>query len=103
MKMFSAFSPLNGGRADTYGYPVEYPYDLDGSLDFMRPATGVTLFPFPGVIGHVEGLCPQYDDMQRAVSSVQFNSSVLNILNMSTDQQAIVFPDIMGGLRKVTG
>jgi hypothetical protein len=34
---------------------------------------------------------------------VQFNATVLNILNMSADQQAMVFPDLMGGLRKVTG
>jgi alpha-glucuronidase len=101
--MFSAYTPLAGGRADTYQYPAEYPYDLDAGLDYTRPATGVSLFPFPQVIGYVQGLCPQYDDLSRARSSVELNATVLNILNMSSEQQALVFPDLTGGLRKVTG
>jgi hypothetical protein len=100
---FSAYTPLAGGNPDTYKRPVEYPYDLDAGLEYTRPATGAAIFPFPPVIGHVEGLCPQYDDLSRARSSVQLNGAVLNMLALSPEQRAAVFPEIMGGLRKVTG
>jgi len=99
--MFSAFTPLAGGQPDTYGYPVEYPYDLDASLDFMRPATGVSCFPFPPSIGHVEGLSPLYDELNRSVSGQEVNGQIMNILN--AQNQAEIFPDIQGGLRKVLG
>lgn len=44
-----------------------YPLDLDGSLDYVRPATGWTLWPdcatYPNGygIGNVSGLMPQMD------------------------------------------
>jgi hypothetical protein len=101
--LFSAYTPLAGGQPDTYTRPVEYPYDLDAGLEYTRPATGVSVFPFPPVIGYVEGLCPQYDDLSRARSSVQLNATILNMMALSPEQRAQVFPDIMGGLRKVTG
>ena len=101
---FSAFSPLNGGTPDTYFYPTEYPFDLDSGLDFTRPATGVAVFPFPVGIGHAMGVCPLYDELGRYMSSVNVVGSVLeNITDLSQRNQAIVFPDIMGGLRKVKG
>lgn len=103
MADFSAFSPLNGGDPRTYGYGVEYPYDLDASLDFTRPATGVSIFPFPQTIGHSEGLCPLYDEMWGAISATGINATVLNVLNMGNAQQSFVFPDLQGGLRKVLG
>ena len=101
---FSAFTPLAGGTLDTYNYGVEYPYDLDASLDFVRPATGVSIFPFPVGIGHAMGVCPLYDELGRYMSSVNVVGSVLeNIMDLSQRNQAIVFPDIMGGLQKVKG
>lgn len=103
MSDFSAFSPLNGGDPGTYGYGVEYPYDLDASLDFMRPATGVSPMPYPEVIGHVEGMSPLYDEMWGAISATSINAQVLNVLAASTRQQSLVFPEIQGGLRKVLG
>lgn len=44
-----------------------YPFDLDGALDFTRPATGWTLWPnnatYPNNLGQlaVSGLMPQQD------------------------------------------
>lgn len=98
---FSAFSPLAGGTPDTYFYGVEYPYDLDASLDYMRPQTGVSVFPFPETIGHVLGLCPLYGDLARRLAVPGYVSTELNILDNSN--LPFVFPDINGGLRKVSG
>lgn len=99
--MFSAFTPLAGGTQDTYDYPAEYPYDLDAGLDFTRPATGVSIFPFPATIGHVEGCSPLYDEMNRSISGQEINGQIMNILN--AQNKAEIFPDIQGGLRKVLG
>jgi len=62
--MFSAFSPLNGGGPETYYQDNEYPYDLNGSLDYTRPQTGFSPFPYPLSIPHVEGLIPLFDTLQ---------------------------------------
>lgn len=39
--------------------PYGYPFDLNGSLRYTRPKTGIDYFPSPSVIGMVSGLCPQ--------------------------------------------
>lgn len=101
---FSAFSPLNGGTPDTYYYDSEYPYDLDASLDYVRPATGRSIFPFPVTTGSVMGICPAYDELGRYMSSVNVVGSVLeNMLDLSQANRSVVFPDLTGGLRKVKG
>lgn len=104
---FSVFSPLNGGTQDTYYYPNEYPYDLDAGLDYTRPATGRSIFPFPVGIGSVMGICPCYDELNRTIlteSNVAINGTVFtNITGLGSDNRSIVFPDLMGGLRKVKG
>lgn len=98
---FTAFTPLAGGTPDTYNYGVEYPYDLDASLDYMRPATGFSTFPYPQTIGHVLGLCPLFGDLARRLAVPGYVSTSLNILD--NPDLASVFPDISGSLRKVSG
>ncbi len=100
---FSAFTPLAGGNSNTYFYPAEYPYSLDAGLDFTRPATGISPFPYPLSVGHVEGNCGLFDQMWGMMSSTAINGMVLNILNANAMAQANIFPDLQGGLRKVLG
>ena len=101
---FSAFTPLAGGQLDTYAYASESPMDLDASLDFTRQATGRSIFPFPVAIPSTMGVCPLYDELGRFMSSVNVNGTVLtNITGLSQDDKSVVFPNIMGGLRKVKG
>lgn len=43
-----------------------YPLDLDGSLRFTREATGYSVFPYPTIIGYVQGLLPMQDNLVHA-------------------------------------
>lgn len=98
---FSAFSPLNGGAIGTYGYPTESPYDLDAGLDYTRKATGFAMYPFPVVLGWVEGLLPMSNSLefQIMLGRVPFGP-------WEGEQSApntMVFPNIMGSMMKVSG
>lgn len=99
--MFNAFSPLNGGALSTYRYQSESPFDLDAGLDYTRKATGFSPFPFPVVLGYVEGIVPLNNNVefQIMLGKVPFGP-------WSGDQSAslnMVFPNLMGGLAKVSG
>lgn len=105
--MFSAFTPLAGGNDfGTYNRPTEYPYDLDGSLDFMRPATGYALMPFPPTIGYISGLLPLMNAQETAMmfGKTPFGSWAPGGAYPNTGAMlSQVFPDLTGGLRKVKG
>lgn len=99
--MFSAYSPLNGGSLQTYNYKSESPFDFDAGLDYTRQATGFSPFPFPVVLGYVEGLAPLNNNVefQIMLGKVPFGP-------WSGQQSApleMVFPNLMGGLAKVSG
>jgi hypothetical protein len=101
---FSAFSPLNGGTPDTYYRDYEYPYDLNGSLDFVRPKGANAAFPFPVSIGYVQGLIPLADNLQFDLMRGQDGFGPWIGAYPNTAQQlAWVFPDMQGGLQKVKG
>lgn len=38
---------------------VAYPLNLDGSLRYTRPKTGIDIFPSPPMIRAIQGLMPQ--------------------------------------------
>lgn len=40
-----------------------YPLDLDGSLRYTRPASGVSMHPYPPIIGYIQGLLPMQDGL----------------------------------------
>lgn len=104
MALFSAFSPLNGGAMNTYGYPTESPYDLDAGLDFTRKATGFADYPFPVVIGYIEGVIPTHDKLEYML--MKGKEAFGPMLDNGVIQGALpqmVFPNIMGSMAKVTG
>ena len=99
--LFSAFTPLAGGRSETYGYPTEYPYDLDASLDFTRMTGTYSPFPFPLTIGYVAGLVPMLDGLQRSLVQVKAPNGPFTGINSAPIN--VIFPNDMGGLSKIKG
>jgi hypothetical protein len=99
--MFSAFSPLNGGNLDTYGYKRESPIDLDAGLDFTRPATGISAFPFPVLLGWVDGNVPQMNALELSIMKGKTESGPW--AGLPQGALTTVFPNTMGSLMKVSG
>lgn len=103
MALFNAMSPLNGGTLDTYFYKTEYPYDLDASLDYTRPALGRAIYPYPLTTGWVSGFCPQFNSQEQALMLGKLPSGPnVNMMYGQIDWAA-AFPDLSGGLVKVGG
>jgi hypothetical protein len=104
MSLFNAFSPLNGGALNTYQYQSESPYDLDAGLDFTRPALGFSPFPFPVVTGYVEGVIPLHNNLEYSImlGKEPFGPMYFNGGIQGAPVQ-MVFPNVMGGLAKVSG
>lgn len=99
--MFNAFSPLNGGAIGTYGYPSESPFDLDAGLDFTRGTNTMSPFPFPVVLGYVDGLVPLANNLEYALMKGRNSFGPWSGTQSAANQ--IVFPNIMGSLAKVEG
>lgn len=99
--LMNAFSPLNGGSLATYNYASESPYDLDAGLDFTRQATGVSTFPFPVVLGWVQGVLPLSNNLEWSIMLGKVPTGPWTGM-MPTDLAAI-FPNQMGSLMKVSG
>lgn len=98
---FSAFSPLNGGSFATYDYPSESPFDLDAGLDYTRKATGFSSFPFPIVLGWVEGIAPLSNNLSYQLMLGRVPNGPWT--GQQATPNAMVFPNIMGSLAKVSG
>lgn len=99
--MFNAYSPLNGGNLDTYQYASESPFNLDAGLDFTRPKTGQDYYPFPVVLGWIDGFPPLQNELEY---SIMLGRQPFG--PWQGDQSApnsVVFPNLMGSLAKVTG
>lgn len=100
--MFSAFSPLNGGDLSTYYRDNEYPYDLNGALDFTRPATmPPAIMPTIPTIGWVQGLLPLFDKLEL---SMMFGGQPQGVwVGHVPSPQMIndIFPAMSGGLVKM--
>lgn len=99
--MFNAFSPLNGGALGTYKYVSESPFDLDAGLDFTRMPTGHAVYPFPVMLGYVEGFIPLCNDLQ--LSMMKGRTPYGPWVGDKTVLPEMVFPNIMGSLAKVQG
>lgn len=99
--LFSAFSPLNGGTFDTYGYPNEFPYDLDAGLDYTRFTGTYSPMPFPQSIGYIDGLVPLLDTLRNNLAQVHApNGPFVGAVGIPIE---MIFPNNMGSLIKVTG
>ncbi|HUW45818.1 MAG TPA: hypothetical protein VMW50_08480 [Dehalococcoidia bacterium] len=101
MPQFSAMSPLNGGDFAHYYRDKEFPMDLNGALDFARPAIGIASFPFPIIIGHICGLLPTLNPQEYA--SMMGNTPggmPVEFLN-HPEYAFMAFPAINGGMVKV--
>lgn len=70
MQSMFSFNMAGNGQGMTGAPTISrdgYPFDLDGSLDFVRPAKGLAYYPDPATypnkrgIGCVSGLMPQQD------------------------------------------
>lgn len=101
MPLFNAMSPLNGGDLNDYYNPRAYPIDLAGGQQYMRPQTGMAVYPYPLAIGMVQGLCSQLNAMAFQLSMGK--DSFGPWMGAPQGNLADVFPDITGGLPKVTG
>jgi hypothetical protein len=98
---FDAFSPLNGGSIGTYGYASESPMDLDAGLDFTRPRNSIDMFPFPVVLGWVDGFVPLAGELQ---SQIAYGKTAFGPWQGANNAVAeTVFPNLMGSLAKVSG
>jgi hypothetical protein len=107
--MFNAMSSLNGGTLDTYYLDSEYPYDLNGSLDYTRPQSAPNaIYGFPNLqsrkmMGSVSGLLPLFNTLEY---SMMFGKTPWGtwLGDVPTNQMMQnIFPNIGGGLRKVNG
>ena len=99
--LFDAIRNLNGGNVEDYYKDWQYPLDLNGSLDFMRPQTGVSPMPYPQTIGYFSRLLPFMDrivwtDMRGKTPFGPFIGTVPYSLDA-------IFPSINGGLAKAGG
>lgn len=103
MPLFNAISPLNGGDLHDYYNDREYPYDLNGALDFCRPATGVAIFPFPLVVPTVQGLLPIVDRQEYALMMGALPKGPVIDLLYNPAAASSTFPAINGGMVKVRG
>lgn len=100
--MFSAFSPLNGGDLSTYYRDNEYPYDLNGSLDYTRPATmPPAIYPTIPTIGWIQGLVPLYDSLTLSMMYGDSPTGVWVGQVPSPSQMDLIFPAMSGGLVKM--
>jgi hypothetical protein len=100
-QLFSAFSPLNGGSLGTYNYASESPFDLDAGLDYTRQSRTISPWPFPVLLGYVEGVIPLHNNLEYNIMRGK------TPFGPWTGQQSapvqMVFPNIMGSLAKVSG
>lgn len=102
--LFSVMSPLNGGTLDTWYRDNEYPYDLNGALDYVRPRQMPPAhYPQVPTIGYIQGCTPLMNDLSYSTmyGKTPFGvwvGEVPNELGMMA-----IFPNIGGGLRKVNG
>jgi len=101
MSLFSAFSPLNGGALNTYQYPTESPYDLDAGLDYTRGTNTMSSFPFPVVLGYVDGFVPTGNQME--FNLMLGKNTFGPYVGQTSAPMNMVFPNIMGSLSKVQG
>jgi hypothetical protein len=100
--MFNAFSPLNGGNFNTYNYASESPFDLDAGLDFTRQATGAAIYPFPVLLGYIDGFVPLQNNLEYSIMRGRVPFGPWSGGDQSAPN-AMIFPNIMGSLSKVTG
>jgi hypothetical protein len=96
--MFNAFSPLSGGQMAGYYRDKDYPIDLNGALDYMRPASGVSVFPFPTVIGFIEGTLPLFD--AQVFSTMWGERPTGPWMGAPQGPLDLAFPNIQGGFSK---
>ena len=107
MAIFSAFTPLAGGQVADLVTEMGYPLDLGRGLDFTRFGTGVSKWPMPLVLGHVDGFCPQFNAQEWY--RIKDNKTPYGpwtgggISVGAGDEYARMFPNIQGSMQKVTG
>jgi hypothetical protein len=101
MQTFNAICPLNGGQLNTYYRDNEYPYDLNGALDYTRPALGVSVFPYPQSIGFIDGLIPQFNQLE--FSLMKGKNPYGTWVGDVPQDLSWIFPNMSGGMRKVGG
>lgn len=101
--LFSAYSPLNGGGLDTYGYPTESPFDLDASLDYTRPKTGIDYFPMPIILGWIDGFVPLSNNLEYSLMLGKLPSGPWASQTPGGADVSVIFPNLQGGFPKVKG
>lgn len=101
MPLFNAISPLNGGNVWDYYKDSDYPMDLNGSQDYMRPAKSVSPFPYPLALAYVQGLIPLMD--RQTFFNMRGDTPFGPFIGAAPANLEAVFPSITGGLMKVGG
>lgn len=101
MSLFNVFTPLAGGTSDTYGYPNEFPYDLDAGLDYTRFTGTYSPMPYPSSIGYIDGFVPLLDSLRDSL--LQLRAPTGPFVGELSAPINVIFPNEMGGLAKVKG
>jgi hypothetical protein len=98
---YSAMCPLNGGDLNDYYDDRAYPLDLNGAQDYTRYGGPIAPFPFPLIIGFVDGTVPQFN----AMAFGEMHGKKASGPWMGAPQGSLqdVFPAFNGGMVKVTG
>lgn len=101
MGLFNAISPLNGGKLSDYYNDRAYPIDLNGAQDYFRGPAVPSMFPFPLMIGAIAGGMNQVNawTLAEMVAKKPFGPW----MQAPQAPLQLAFPNIQGGLVKVSG
>jgi hypothetical protein len=97
--MLDVFCPLNGGQINGAHWERS-PVNTDASLNYTRQAHEFALMPYPQTIGAVQGLSHLFDDAEYAM---MFGRTPTGPWTGALPNLPFVFPDMSGGLAKVSG
>jgi hypothetical protein len=97
--MFSAFTPLAGGNFGKRTF-APAPIDTTAELNFTRQPLGRGIDPYPQMIGATNGLLHLYNAAEYAL---MLGKTPTGPYAGALPNWEAVFPNLQGGLAKVTG
>jgi hypothetical protein len=99
--MFSAFTPLAGGDLNNRTW-APAAIDTTAELNFTRQPLSRGIDPYPQMIGAVQGCTHLFNDTEYALMLGKTPTGPWQGASAHPNLQA-VFPNLQGGLAKVTG
>lgn len=101
--MFSAYTPMAGGQVSQREFSRKPVFDTVAELNFSRLPSYQATHPYPQVIGFVQGLLPLANEQEYAMMLGRTPFGPWMGPDNTMPQLSAVFPNIQGGLPKVTG